>query len=324
MKKLNKVILTIILILIPINVLACPHTDQDGELHLQIYNGDYTIATMIYPKDGYLYAKDAYMEITGSTYVIYEENTLKEKFGFPIYQEVTSYITYYWFLDSTLLEQDLDEIDVETNVANYDSMYVEGDGYNLTVGLTNSYTEGTKLINDLSYQLYYEVNVEKVNDSDNYLNLISEYDLTLVSEDIYDFDINYMVSEIDGYNYSTEYVEIDTLYDDVEVSISSENYNENAIVINLNEINSNNFIDVSYENGYYNFSINKNGVYVIAEYTEISEEDGYAVQDDVIVLESDDTDDEESSNYIMIIILVSAVVILTISVVVVVSNKKKN
>lgn len=323
MKKLSKISLLFILVLMPINVFACPHADSEDVLHLQIYNSDYTIVTMIYPRENYLYAKDAYMEIEGSSYTVFEENILKEQFGFPIYQDATSYITYYWFLDDTLLDTELDDLDVDITVEKYDSLYVEGDGYNLDVGLTNTYDNGVDYINDLSYQIYYEVNVEKINDDEDYLNLIKDYELNLINEDIYDFDVNYMITEISGYTYDTKYIDIFTLYDEIDVSIYSEEYNENVVAINLNKLYSNNFIEVSYENNYYNFSIESSGVYVLAEYKEITEEDGYIEEEDLIVYEKEEEVVEKSSFPVVIIIGVSVVAVSIFGVVTVINNKKR-
>lgn len=324
MKKLSKFSLLIVLLLIPVNVFACPHSDSNDELHLQTYNGDYTEVTMIYPKENYLYAKECYMEIVGSSYTIDEENILKEQFGFPIYQDATSYITYYWFLDQSLLETELDELDEDITVENYDSLYVVGDGYNLEVGLTNTYKNGITYINDLSYQIYYEVNVDKLNNDENYLSLIEKYELSLLSEDIIKIDAQYMITEESGFTYETEYKDIANLYDEIIVSYYSEEYSENAVVVNLSEINSDDFIGVSYSDNYYTFTIDSSSVYVIADYTEISEEDGYVTPDDVVVFDTTNTEVEpESVNYTLYIIIGVAAVIVLTTTIIILSKKKK-
>lgn len=330
MKKLNKFCLFLILLILPIDVLACPHVDESGNLHLQTYNSDYTKVTMIYPRENYLYSKEVYMDIEGINMIPYEDNILSEEFGFSIYQEITSYITFYWILDESLTYTDFDEIDAEITVENYDSLLVSGDNYTINAGLTNTYDEGIKYLNDNTFQIYYDIVVENLQEDEDYQSLISEYEMNLLNEEIFSIEADFMVVEVDGYLYDTEYKTINNLYDDITVNIYSEEYNENAVIINLNEISNDNFIEVSYSDSYYSFTTDKTGIYVLVEYLEISEEEEFLEElpeeedEDVIIYDEVEEAESDSVNYIAYIIGGSLALVLLISIVGFVIIKKNN
>lgn len=265
MKKLSKVLLVFVVIcMIPINVFACPHVDSKGIQHLQTYNSDYTEMTMIYPLENHLYTKLVDMYIDDIFPVPKEDSLISESFSFPVYQVLTSYITYYWFMDSTLLGTDMDKLDVKTTVEGINSMYVVGDSYHLNVDLTNSFDKSQKLINKYSDQIFYNINVDKLDNTTKYDDRIKRQNITLFDEDILKINAQYMITEVKNYQYTTEYEKINSFYDPVEVGIPTEE-KENVIVLNLDKaFTEENIIYPTYSDGHYNFTINESGVYALA------------------------------------------------------------
>jgi len=76
MKKITSYLLIFVLLITPFNVLACPHVDDQGRLHFQFYNDDWTIVTKIYPMEHHLYGREVSMDDTTRLY--------SQSFGFPM------------------------------------------------------------------------------------------------------------------------------------------------------------------------------------------------------------------------------------------------
>lgn len=329
-KHVNKLILFITVLLIPINVLACPHIDSQGESHLQIYNDDYTEMTMIYPEDGYLYSKDVLMGIDGALAVAYEDELLFESFGFPIMQSITSYITYYWFLDETLLETELDDVDVEATVENYDKMTTYGINYFLEVGLSNTYDKGITYETDYTDQIFYDVFINKLNEEEDetkYSSIIDNNNLILLADEIFDVTAEFLIIELENYVYSNEYIDIDDFYDDITINVYSDNQNDNAIVLNLNNsISEEYYIDTTYNESenYYSFTITESGVYIVVDETqiEVSEEEAdIDTEDDTIII---NTEDNEKEDYTFVYYIIGGIAVLaSLSVGIILAKRKK-
>lgn len=325
MKKLNRLLFLLLVILYPVNILACPHVDSEGNSHLQTYNSDYTIMTMIYPEVSYLYIKEVYMAIEGVNVIAYEDNVISEQFGFPIYQQMTDYITYYWFLDDTLLDMELEDIDIDITVENLDSLYVSGDGYSLNVGLSNSYDKGITKLTDITSQIYYNINVEKLTDENNsYDEVVEKYNIELLHNEYFEITSEFMVIEIDGYLYDTDYVDIDQFYDEVEVELHDIDYYEDLVVINLDsDFSEEDYIQAEYtEDGCYKFTISEGGVYVLAKNISVDYEEEVVEEEDSDVTVLTTTPTNQSNNYIYYIAGGGLVVVGTITTIVVIKLKK--
>lgn len=333
MSNIKKIfVIFTLLLLCPFTVLACPHEDSYGNYYLQVFNSDYTILSMIYPRPNYLYSKDTNIEIEGIDILIDEDNPLKEQYGFAIYQDIRSYITLYWFIDDSLMIGDPDDLDVETTIENYDSLTTIGDNYFLNVGLTNTYKKGITYKNDLTNQIYYNVDFEKINESEEHISLISEYNLTLIEEDIMKLDAEFMIVEKENYTYNTDYEHLEDLHDSITIDYYSENEVENAVVINLNQLYTDQFIETTYNDGYYSFTIDKSGVYVIANYVEISEEDGYIYvyeeideyEEEETILNNETSEENNISNIIIYIAGGSSLFIIVIITLYIIANKEED
>lgn len=327
-KKLSSILL-FVLCIAPINVFACPHIDSEGGVHLQTYNETYTKMNMIYPMDNYLYTKEVTMILDGVYPVANEDEILSETFSFPVYQLVTSYITYYWFLDSSLLESDIEQLDVKTTVEGVESMYVEGGSYHLEVGLPNSFNESQNYINEYSDQLFYAVKIVTSNDYETYEDRLSELNLVLIEEDILSINAEFMITEVDNYVYETTYEAIDELYDYIEVGVPTDESEYSLIVINLDEaITEDDIIYPEYVDNHYIYEINNSGNYALAyktsdelineiiESTDEESESEYLNLNDVIV-------EEENNNLIYIISGIVGTIIVIATVLLIVLKKKK-
>ncbi len=319
------IIVCAMIMLLPSNIFACPHIDSTGKPHLQTYNEDYTEMTMIYPMDKHLYIKEVVMSIENSQTIAHEDELLKEIFSFPVVQNMESYYTYYWFLNNNLSEQQFDSVDVETTIKSLNNMEISSENYKMTVNFTNTYSEGIKLENDLTQEIYYDVIIDKKTESEKHLKFISDNNLNMVSSEILDTKIRYNMIETDGYNYENLFQDIIVLKDNITLQIKSAEVANDVVAINLMEdITSENLLEVEItDDGYYSFLITEPGTYVVIE----------KPSEDVIIkadnLESNITTKdilniaEEESNMIYYIVGGSVILILVIATYIVIKRKRK-
>ncbi len=318
MKKIFKIIICICML--PLNVFACPHIDKGGSPHLQTYNEDYTEVNMIYPMDSYLYVRKTTMTVQDYLAIANEDDLIDETFSFPVVQDYEDYLTYYWFLDETLIEGDESKVDV--TVENIDALEVSSDNYKLLVSFSETYKSGQVYKNQYTEQIYYDVKVNDVTSDKQ--SFITSNNITLASNNIYDISATYTVIENNNYNYSTEYEKIDNFHDDIKVYLNASSVSENIAAINLNnDLVSGNYIDVTNENGMYAFTVNEPGIYTLVEKNlpageqqnieteeEVTEENNENEENtDSLVIEEKE-EKEENSSLKYIIIGVSALILV--------------
>ncbi len=311
MKKLSSIL--ILLLIIPINVFACPHVDRNGGAHIQTYNNDYTEANMIYPKENYLYVKDVTMEIDEKMFTnIDEDNILKETYSFPVLLDLGTYVMYYWFLDESLVTGNYKEGDIETTIANLDKINVDNINYNLSINLSNTYTNGLEYETNKTQEIYYDVNIDSKYEDKKYINLIEESGIELVSNDILNVDAKYKIVNNDNNVYETVHEEIKDLYDKINMTLITDSEEEDIIAINLDEkLINENFIEVVKTEGGYSFDIDKDGTYILAKNSEIKEveiEETVEIEEDTHVIKKQD----ENVNNMLIYCVTGAVVIILI------------
>ncbi len=317
MKKIIKIILCICLL--PLDVLACPHIDAGGSAHLQTYNEDYTEVNMIYPKDSYLYVKNVTMTVQDYLAIANENELLDETFSFPVVQDYEDYLTYYWFLDESLIGGDESKVDI--TVENIDSLEVSSTSYKLSVKFPNTYTNGLEYITSYTEQIYYDVKINNATEAKK--DYIISNDLVLASNEIYDVSARYTIIENNNYNYSTTYENIKSFHDEIIMSVTGFGDISNIAAINLNKsLTSNNYIEVNMNDGMYSFKINEPGIYtliekklpeitedtIIEEHTEESEETENSVNNKPSEIVS--SSKEEGSSNFYIIVVVSASILI--------------
>lgn len=307
MKKLKKILLIIYLILFPINILACPHIDDQGEIHLQTYNEDYTEVNMIYPKEGYLYSKIVLMKLDQYIAVPLEDKLVNEGYGFAILQDMNSYLGYYsYFMDESLYTTNLEDLDIDITIENTPNQIISNDNYTLNIGLTNTYKKGLANQNTNTTQIYYDVYVDVYNEDDltnNQNEFLNENKISEKISKIYNITADFMNIEIEGYIYSTNYDELDEFYDDIVISIDNDKNFSNPVAVNIDNIaSSDEYIEVTEVNDKYEFTINQKGTYIITEsfellktsQTEEKEEIEEEIIEDIEVLEAEDTENDNS------------------------------
>ncbi len=325
MKKIFKLLICIMLL--PLNILACPHVDSEGRPHLQTYNSDYTEMDMLYPQDGYLYVRNVTMTTDSISIGAQEVDLLKETYSFPICQDNEIYLAFYWFLDESLTQRPLEELDVETDVENTTNIKVTNDTYQLDVYFEDTYHEGMKYKNEFTEQIFYDVTVDKINDDQYLNNIIDSNELTVLSNDILDISFRFNIAEIIGMDYKTDYPSISSLHDKVYVTMKSETDITDIVAINLkNKINVESNIEVTKTtDDLYTFEISEPGMYILTERVTTSVEDSIdlGIQDEVETLTPQINEEEENNNLIYIIIGVSLLITITTGIIIY-KVKKKN
>jgi hypothetical protein len=309
MKKLNKLLLLVFtFVLFPIQAHACPHVDEEGNKHFQFYNEDYTEMTKMYPKDGYLYNKNVYIDT---------EELISEDFGFPLIQDKETYMQNYYFIDYRTQSEDWDTIEIKTTVEGLESMTVEGTGYKLKVGLENTFNNSRKYQNDKLLQMYYNVFIKDINnnkDNEKYSNIASRIEannLELIIPNILEIDTEYFTMNTLENNYETENIIIDELYDNIEVTIPNANSNENVVAININNvIDPSKTLECIYDNNEkaYKFKIEEAGTYIIVKNNVEAEK----IEEGTITLDGYSSRNLEISTKTIIIIAAIAIGIFLI------------
>ncbi len=323
MKK--KIISLLIIIFIPFNVYACPHVDSEGNAHLQTYNEDYTKMDMIYPKEGYLYVRNVDMSIESSMVKAHEDTLHNEIYSFPVLLNATDYMTYYWFLDDSLVQNGVENLDVETTIKNTDSMHMCSDKYDLNIHLSNSYTKGLTYEGDYITQIYYDVIVVDQSDNEKYIDKISDANLTKISDTIIDLSARYQVTKVEDYRYETTYKAVKEFDDLVEVTIKSNENLDNIVAVNLDKtINADNFLEVTKTDLGYTFNAENEGNYALVEKTDAFTE--VVVEEDVEEKEiTADIEIEEKNEEINLIIpiVIGSIILISIIITVIVLKKRK-
>ena len=333
MKKIYKVILAL-LIFTTSSVYACPHSDKFGQAHFQFYNEDYTEMIMMYPRDKHIYAKTVPMDTTANDLFKYEDDIIDESYGFPLLQDEETYKQNYWFIDDSIFEEGAQ---FETTVEGTDSLLVTNIDYKLNVGLKNTFLKHKSLLTEYSNQILYNVLLDRVDTTkDNkYSRYLNKINLNLKKKDILNINAEYMITTITNNEYATEYRKINQLEDEIKVYIKSENFNTDIIVLNLNDVlTENSYIETIYNNGFYEFNINKPGSYVLVDKNSYTSEnldffvikqvsvDDFADEEKISDEESDQEKESfDISKHLPILIIIP--VIISLIVVVIILNKKK-
>ena len=306
MKKITNYILFFFLLLIPLNVFACPHVDEDGNLHFQFYSDDYSIMTMMYPKENHLYNKNVDFDT---------DELLSEDFVFPLVQNKETYMNNYYFVDERLAGSDWESVEVKTTVEGLENMDVVGTDYNLTVGLSNTFEAAQNYIDERVFQMYYNVYVDRINDdteSTKYQeinSIIEENELELIVPEILDISAEYFIMDSDEYEYARENVEINDFYDEIEVTIPNDNNDTDIIVINFeDEDSSSRIIDCNYneETNAYQFTVEQQGTYAIIRNATIEdiavvEDEEEAIENEESIEDNEELEIEEEKDYTVII-----------------------
>ncbi|MFI3261087.1 MAG: hypothetical protein R3Y13_05195 [bacterium] len=321
MKKRLKKFLALLMCIFPVSVHACPHIDTSGNMHLQTYNAEYTEMGMIYPKEGYLYMKTVPMFINEVVPEPYENEIINETYSFSIIQDASTYMGYYWFTDEAYYDMQLEDIDFEITVKETPDMRITSNTYDLLVGLSNTYNEGIKFESDTTNQVNYHVLIEN-SSTDNYKSVIESNEINVLNNEVLTVDTEYMVVTLDGM-YSSEYIEINDLYDEITVIIKDVEEIENPVVVNLDNFSTEeDFIEAVYEDGNYVFTIKESGPYVIAnsfEIKEISEPVIEPEEEEVIIITK--TEDKEETDMNIAVIVVPTIIVLSIIGIVIVIKK---
>lgn len=309
MKKF-KIILFLIL-LIPFNVLACPHVDKDGNSHFQFYNEDYTEMNMMYPKENYLYTKNI---VNVDNIITDPLELLDESFGFPLVQDKDGYVQNYYFIDKRVQSENWNDLEIKTTVEDINNMLVSGKNYNLNVNLNNTY-ENSKEYNDGKiFQMYYNIFVNRLNDnkeeSFNIDKIVKNNKLNQVVPEILDIKATYSIMDTEEYDYNFETIDINSFYDEIEVQVISDK-KEEAMVINLKRnVKEEDIIECIYNENTnsYNFIITEPGIYVIVE-KEI-------LENEIIF------DNKQGDNHIWLILLGFGGILTLLTIWVVINIKK--
>lgn len=268
MKKIIDKILLSVILLLPINTLACPHIDLAGEYHLQFYNLDYTEMTMMYPLQNYLYGKTVPMSIENGMIVSNETDILTETFGFSLALDTASFLSFYWFTDESLEYATPEDLNIKTTIEGLENQVVSSLYYNLDINLNNTFDESRKFITDEIDQMYYNINVENISKNSNtsYHTLLNANNITIIQDTILSIEAEYVITDIVDYYHNTENKAIRTLYDPIEVQIKGSESSKDVVAMNLDDnLTQDNFIDVIYDNGMYKFEIENEGTYVVVE-----------------------------------------------------------
>ena len=307
MKRIIKYLL-LLLVIVPLNVKACPHIDSKGVKHFEFYNEDYTVMTMMYPRDSYLYSRDIVWSPDNTMLTLEDEkNIVSEGFGFPIVQNFETYKSNYYFTDESLSKGNKKEKDYKTTIDGIDNMNVNGDYVDLTVSFKNTINDSKKYVKKDTEQLYYTINVKK-EDASKVSDKINN--TKVLNDSVYKVSSLYTITN-SGYK-STE-VKIDEFLDDVIIKINNTN-DSDLVAVNLSyDIEP---IDVIYDNGL-TFKVSKPGNYVLINKNDI---DNISNSNEI---ETYDNEVEKNSNNIIIISLVAGLA-LVVGVVILLLKKKKN
>lgn len=260
----------IFVLLFPLKISACPHVDKAGVAHFQFYNDDYTEMTMIYPKVSYLYGKVVTLIDDDLSFYYDENDVLAESFGFPLVQDKEAYWQYYWFTDESLQSESWQNNDLKTTIEGIDSILVTGIRYNLKIALYNTFAKSQELADEKVYQLYYNILVDILaeDESEAYLDKIVSNGLELLTLEIIKINANFTITD---YDFFSEQIDIDKLFDEIEVQLYSDDYHDNTIIVNLNKpLTSSDYIECNYDNinKYYSFVIEEPGVFVMLNKNE--------------------------------------------------------
>lgn len=269
MKKLISFL--IIILLIPNMVNACPHIDKNGKSHFQFYNDTYTEMTMMYPRLHHLYGKIVPLLEDGSITDENQDKIISESYGFPLLQDKQTYWYNYWFTDKDLMNGNWKDQDIQTTIEGIDNLNIQGENYNIDVGLTNTFSKSKKFVNDEVTEMYYNVFIKKLNKQKKgktkYENIIKDYEMKLIISDIIEIKAEYAItSQNKDLQYSYNKLDIDRFHDTMKYNIKSK-FNEKEIVaVNLlNDYNEDNLIKCNYLNDHYTFEVDEPGVYILIE-----------------------------------------------------------
>lgn len=291
MKNKIRVIIIVILSLLflwPVNMYACPHIDENGEIHFMFFSDDYSETIRVYPKINHYYSK-----VTDEN-----EKLLYEEFSFPLVQDKATYFSYYSFVDESLLQDGGLFSDVKTTVEGLNSVNVSGKGYELVVNVKETFNKRKKYINKYTHQLGYNVNVTRLNDNISSLEyekskkIINNNKLNLIDQNILKVKSNISVMDNEENNWKKKTININKYYEEIVISINLPNSRlanmdkAKLVVVNLED--SNLYKSIIYgqydENKQiYTYSISNNGTYVI-------------VENNIEDKESEDIDIKEKSN----------------------------
>lgn len=270
MKKIfNYIIIILMLFIYPLNALACPHVDSDGNAHFQFYNSDYTIMTMMYPRENYFYAKDIPLPEEFVMNKEVENNILNEEFSFPLVQDKETYWSNYWFIKNELMRDDWRSKEYKTTVEGIDYLKVDGKDYILKVGLKNTYSDSKRFHNMKNItQMLYNIKVDKLNEDKNevkYKKIVEDNKFDLDIPEIFKIDFEYYILTMEKDNYKEKKEEFKTLYDDITIKLKSTKLPEDIVAVNLDKaIDEDNQIPVVLnKDGYYEYTIKESGVYVL-------------------------------------------------------------
>lgn len=316
MKNKFKIFL-VLLLFVPTTVMACPHIDANGDAHFQLYNEDYTIMTMMYPKDGYLYGKNVPLDEDGGLTVENANNILDETFGFPLKQDKETYYYNYWFTDKDLVNGNWKDKDIKTTVEGLESLTIEGKNFTALVGLPNTLEKSSKFNNDSVTDIYYNLTLKNLRDKElkKYNKLLETYKISNLTDLLLKVSAEYAVTTVDDMQHGYNEVEMDKFYDAINIRVNGNASDKKIVAINLDDdYTENNMIECSYnENSYYSFDVMEPGTYVIVEKPD-------EIVKPVIERDTKETQKEDKTNYMPLIIGGILILICTVMIFI---NKKK-
>ncbi len=171
---MKKLISLLLIFLIPIQIFACPHFDEDGNLYLLYYDSlDYNITIVEYPKNQYhqLYYFDEY------------DIQIKEEFEIPLFASMQ--IDYEVDIFTPVSEEpyyiDIDRIDVAS------------EKFELSILLEDSIEKLIPNVDETTTRLSYFISTKLINDNvhDNIKNRLDDYIKDLPVQDL-ELDILYL------------------------------------------------------------------------------------------------------------------------------------
>jgi|GEM_PF-4258744 len=266
MKKLIKVSIIIFVAFFSYQVMACPHVDKYGRSHFQFYNDDYTIMTMMYPRESHVYSKDVELDGSGVIKDDDQDHVLNEKISFPIIQNINDYKQTYYFIDERLQAEDWYDKQIKTNIEGIENLEVVGETFTIKAGLSNSYFDGITYDGEDVTQVNYNILVDILNEDESittYNELIKKTELELALPNIISIDANYEITENTQFGPKTTAVNLNQFKDPTEFYLnSSEQFENEVVLIKLDEL-SEDTQKVGYQNSAYHFSLKKPGVYAV-------------------------------------------------------------
>lgn len=317
MKKISLILVLIITMFCLSDVNACPHVDSKNESHFQFYNEDYTVMSLLYPRQYYLYGKDVPCDTSGLLLPENEDKVYKEAFSFSLALDLDAYYSNYWFMDQNLQSENWEKLDLKTTVKDLENLSVSGKNYNLNVFLKNTYNYSLTLMDNKVYQMYYNVYVDRLNDDSSetfYHDIIKKNKFKLLVDDILKIDTVITVTDNEEYDFALEKIEVKKLYDEIEVKIKSDKLDKEVVAINLDNIKSSNLIDCIYEVDSYKFNIKEPGVYILISKDTVIDE---SINEDKIIIDYNVKEEKENSINIRLYVLIISGVVLIISILII-------